>query len=218
MARLPNTEAREKILEAAHDLFYTNGFKGVSMDDVAVSAGIKKANLFHYYPTKERLCLAVFEWATRGFQERWAARLRADQDPIALIGDLFDNTRRGMQKQGCCGGCFIGNIAQEVSDSSEAVRQEVAAHLKAWHRQLTTYFSRHQAAGYFHRDFNASAAAQAVLCLFEGALLFAKATRDAQALGHAKRMAISFLEGERGESPRGGKIAKTVKQEARHGT
>jgi TetR/AcrR family transcriptional regulator len=63
MARKPNTEARRRILEAARELFLERGLRGVSMEEVAGAAGIKKANLFHYYPRKESLELAVLEQA-----------------------------------------------------------------------------------------------------------------------------------------------------------
>ena len=69
MSRRPNIELREKILCSAHRLIYKSGFKGVSMEDIAEAAGIKKANLFHYYPTKEALGLAVFDFAVQGSME-----------------------------------------------------------------------------------------------------------------------------------------------------
>ena len=60
-----NVGARQRILEAARKLFHERGLRGVSMEDVAGAAGIKKANLFHYYPTKESLELAVLDQAAR---------------------------------------------------------------------------------------------------------------------------------------------------------
>ena len=193
MSRPPNTEARERILDAAHDLIYRNGFKGVSMDAIAEAAGVKKANLFHYYPTKDALGLAVFDYAIRGFQERWAEKLKADGDPVDMVDELFAGTKSGMEQRGCCGGCFIGNLAQELSDSNEKFRQRFSDHFQSWQRLLSTYFARHQAAGTFGPGFDPQSAASAVLSLFEGALLFAKATRQTSPLENGRQMATQYL-------------------------
>lgn len=52
-------EARERVLNAAHQLFVAQGFAEVSMQQIAASAGITKATMYHHYPSKEALFLAV---------------------------------------------------------------------------------------------------------------------------------------------------------------
>ncbi len=198
MSRPINTDNRERILEVARCLIYKNGFNSVSMDDIAVKAALKKANLFHYYPTKEELGLAVFEYATRDFHEKWSARFQADVEPVELVEEMFDGTRRGMQKQGCGGGCLIGNLAQELSDSNEKFRRKISALWQGWHRQLTTYFSRYKAAGYFRKSFDSYAGAEAVLALYQGSLLFCKATRRARVINSSKQMVVCFLKASKG--------------------
>jgi TetR/AcrR family transcriptional regulator, transcriptional repressor for nem operon len=193
MARPTNVEALERMLEAAHKLIYERGFKGVSMDTIAEAAKVKKPTLFHYFPTKESLGLAVFEHATQGFHERWASRLSAEHDPISAVERMFDDTREGMEQCACAGGCFVGNLAQELSDHSERIRRKVAEHLQAWQAQFTDYFAACKAAGWFSKDFEPEVGAQSVLSLYEGALLFAKATRRPDALDNAKKMAVGYL-------------------------
>jgi TetR/AcrR family transcriptional repressor of nem operon len=190
------------MLEAAHTLIYERGFKGVSMDAIADAAKVKKPTLFHYFPTKESLGLAVFEHATKGFAERWAKRLEG-RDPIAVVERMFDDCREGMEECACCGGCFVGNLAQELSDHSERIRRQVAKHLEAWQAQLAAYFASLKDSGWFARSFDPEAGAQAVLALFEGALLFAKATRRTETIDNAKKMAIRYLEGckRKGDTP-----------------
>ena len=74
MPRTLNLEARENILRSAMGLIHARGFRDVSMEDVAESAGLKKANLFHYYPTKEALGLATLDYAVRPQREMLAER------------------------------------------------------------------------------------------------------------------------------------------------
>lgn len=48
---------REEVLECSAALFAKAGFHGVSMRDIASSAGVTPAALYHHFPDKERLYL-----------------------------------------------------------------------------------------------------------------------------------------------------------------
>lgn len=58
--RLPAAERRERVLAAALRLFAERGYQA-SMGDVAEAAGITRTVLYHYFPSKQRLFLAVLE-------------------------------------------------------------------------------------------------------------------------------------------------------------
>lgn len=203
MSRRPNVETRERILESAHNLFYNGGFKGVSMDDVAQAAGVKKANLFHYFPTKEALALAVFDRATAGMKERMTAHFSVRRrDPIVAVARMFEDAASRMRRSGCTGGCFVGNMAQEMSDGNERIRLKVSEHLRFWAGQLASHLERGRTRGYFRPELEVERAAEAILSLFEGALLYSKASREPGAVESAKRMAVGYLEAFRvGTSP-----------------
>ena len=53
--------SREKILEVAEARFAQRGFAGVGMREVALAAGLGKSSLFHHFPTKAELYVAVIE-------------------------------------------------------------------------------------------------------------------------------------------------------------
>jgi TetR/AcrR family transcriptional repressor of nem operon len=159
------------------------------MDAIADAAGVKKANLFHYFPSKEELVLAVFDHAIRGFQERWAEKLRHHPEPQQVMAELFGDTARGMEQCGCKLGCFIGNLAQELSDTNETIRQKAANHFAAWEAQLGAYFERLRTEGRLRHGMEPAAAAKAVLALYQGAMLYAKATRNAASLVAAGQFA-----------------------------
>lgn len=53
-------EAKDRILQKAHELFYRYGVRSVSMDDIAAPLGMSKKTLYQYYQDKEELVGAVF--------------------------------------------------------------------------------------------------------------------------------------------------------------
>src|SRR3954468_6620964 len=105
MGRKPNLKAREHILDTACNLFHEKGFNGVSVDDVALAAGIKKANLFHYFPSKQELGLAVFDYAAKAYKESVVLQFaEPDLDPVEAVARLFVETTSTLKRNNCSGG------------------------------------------------------------------------------------------------------------------
>ncbi len=52
-------DGRSRILQAAFPLFAERGFYGVSISDVAESAGLVKSAIYHHFANKEELYIAV---------------------------------------------------------------------------------------------------------------------------------------------------------------
>jgi AcrR family transcriptional regulator len=50
------------IIEAAAKVFANMGYSGTLMADIAAEAGIGKGTIYEYFPSKEGLFFAVFEW------------------------------------------------------------------------------------------------------------------------------------------------------------
>lgn len=56
------TESRQKILEAALELFAYEGFHSTSMNKVAKKAGVSKGLLYNYFESKEDLLRRIFDY------------------------------------------------------------------------------------------------------------------------------------------------------------
>ena len=58
---MPRDERRTQILALARDLFATEGYHHVSMDDIALRAEVSKPVLYRHFPSKLDLYLAVID-------------------------------------------------------------------------------------------------------------------------------------------------------------
>jgi TetR/AcrR family transcriptional regulator len=83
-------EANEiRILDAALEVFSTYGFRGATVDQIAVVAGMTKPNLLYYFRRKQDIYLAVLNRTL----EMWLKPLEAvaaDGDPAAEITAYID--------------------------------------------------------------------------------------------------------------------------------
>lgn len=57
---------KRKILDSAKKIFASKGFDGTSVEEIANNAGVKKALIFYYFPTKDSLFLEAW---TEGINE-----------------------------------------------------------------------------------------------------------------------------------------------------
>jgi AcrR family transcriptional regulator len=52
---------KDKILEAARDIFFKKSFYEATMDDIALLSGVKKPTIYYYFPSKIDLASQLLE-------------------------------------------------------------------------------------------------------------------------------------------------------------
>jgi AcrR family transcriptional regulator len=78
--RLEPQQRREQLLDTGAALFAEQPYEDVFMEDIAARAGVSRGLLYHYYPNKRDLYVAVFKRAS----ERFLARVSPDPElPLA---------------------------------------------------------------------------------------------------------------------------------------
>lgn len=73
--RPANPVARERLLELSQRAFAEFGYSGASMEEIAQRAGLRKASLFHHFPSKAKLYTETIEAVTGelgGLVSGWA--------------------------------------------------------------------------------------------------------------------------------------------------
>lgn len=82
---------REIILEAALEVFSTQGFRGATLDQIAAQAGLSKPNLLYYYDSKEAMHAALLA----RLLDTWLAPLRA----LSASGDPVEEILRYVRRK-----------------------------------------------------------------------------------------------------------------------
>jgi AcrR family transcriptional regulator len=75
----------DRILRATLRLLGRRGVKRLGMQEVSEAAGVSRATLYRYFPSKDRLMDAVAIFDERTFSEGLAASLSVVEDPSARI-------------------------------------------------------------------------------------------------------------------------------------
>jgi len=80
-----DSRAVQRILKAAETLFSDHGYDGASINAIAKRAGVSKANVFHHFPTKNALYLAVLSHCCSRGDELVQALDRSDGDVVERL-------------------------------------------------------------------------------------------------------------------------------------
>ena len=123
---------RERLIEAANELFYAQGLRAVSVDKVIERAGTTKVTFYRHFQSKDDLIVAYLE--SRAELERNgvdAAIAHGDGDVDVTLGLMADHTGAAACSPGFRGCPFI-NAAAEYPDPDSAVRKLVDAHRDWW--------------------------------------------------------------------------------------
>ncbi len=123
-----------RLLDAAAELFYSEGITATGVDRVVARSGVSKPTLYAHFGSKDELVAAVLE---RRHAERVAkldAWVRAHADsPRGRLLAVFDWLAKWHASEGARGCAFV-NAAAEVADPANPAR-EVARREKRWMRE-----------------------------------------------------------------------------------
>lgn len=134
---------RTHILEAAARLFARKGFEKTTTADICAAAGISSGSLFHYFPNKRAIFLAIFEQDGRDNAELLAAADR-NEDAWAGLLELVSAMIRPLAEPA------LGRLAFELvtqASRDPELAELVAANDETLHAGVTGLLERAAADG-----------------------------------------------------------------------
>lgn len=194
MGRKPDTAVRERILHEAEHVIHLKGYNSACLEEIAKAAGMTKANVSHHFGSKAQLGLAVLDFKIAEFRKRLVVPLCAQAEPEKAVQKIFDEGAEFFHGIGCKAGCFMGNIALEMSDCDEAFRDRVGRFFAEWADGMAECLERCKKGGYFAPSLDSKAAAEAIVAMYEGAIMLTRSQRDAKIFKRVGGMARSMLE------------------------
>lgn len=118
-----SSSSREAILAAAKRTAQARGYIGLNFRDLADEVGIKAASIYHHFPSKADLGVAV----ARRYWEDTAAQLESmmaeTADPVRCLRRYPDVFRKALESNNRM--CLCSFMSAEVDHLPDAVKQEV---------------------------------------------------------------------------------------------
>lgn len=124
---------RDRLVFAAMKLFGEKGYLSTSVQDILREAGANAGSLYHAFPTKQDVLVAVLDLYRQGIEPMLLAPAWAGvDDPIEKVFALLASYRHALEISDCFYGCPIGSIALELHEPDPPVRELLSINFTQW--------------------------------------------------------------------------------------
>src|SRR5262245_50094458 len=122
--------ARDRIVDAAYELFSRDGVRAVGVDAIIARSGVAKATFYRQFPSKDDLVIEFLRQRDERWTHQWlltevSARAETAEERLLAIFDVLDEWFRLERYEGCS---FV-RTRLEVTDAESPIRAEATKHV-----------------------------------------------------------------------------------------
>ena len=190
--QLPS-DTRSRIVGVAMQLFWEKGYASTSIADILKAANANSGSLYHFFPGKQDLLIAVLDMYLAGIDEMLLNPLWENvSDPIERVFALLNGYRDHLAATDCQYGCPIGYLALELHEPDPPVREKIAANFTQWVDRVETCLN--DAGKRLPKNLDRRALAHFVLTTMEGAVMQARTYRTLDAFDTSIKQLRAYVD------------------------
>ncbi len=128
---------RQRIIDAADNLFYRCGYHQTSFQDISDATNIPRGNFYYYFKTKDEILDAVVKTRIIGLSiilKQYEAESDDARQRLLLFTNMLLTNGENIVESGCPMGSLSSELAKEVESLHQVARQ-VFVYLRDWLKQ-----------------------------------------------------------------------------------
>ena len=168
---VPDRTTRDRIVEAADDLFYRQGYEHTSFANIADQVRISRGNFYHHFKTKDEILDAVIDRRladSRDILAQWETEGETPADRIRCFIQIMIMNQADIARFGCP----LGTLSTELAKLNHASQAEANALFTLFRTWLREQFVQ------IGREADADTLAMHLLARSQGVATLASAFRD----------------------------------------
>jgi AcrR family transcriptional regulator len=177
------SEAREKILNKALELFYSQGIRATGIDRIIEDSEVAKMTFYKHFPSKQKLVLEVLRRGEEIWNEQFHAVVDKVKDPRQRLLAAFDFASHWFQDPHFRGCAYI-NTTVEACDAESEESRFAAEHKK----KLAQFFEKTSLEAGFDSK-TSKGLGKTLLLLMDGAIVRALMEKSPESAKTARKMA-----------------------------
>ena len=160
---------RASLLAAAFSEIHRQGYQAASIVQILADTGLTRGALYHHFPSKHTLGLAVIDEVIWEHLEATVFRpLRDAECPVPALLGILEAKTENLDDASIRLGCPLNNLIQEMSPVDADFRQHLALVLRGWQSALQSALETGQRQGHVRLGVDCEAAALFILAAWEG--------------------------------------------------
>lgn len=175
MENIKQDLTRQKLLQSAYCEIHQHGYQGAGIAKILASTELTKGALYHHFPTKHALGLAVIDEIIAPQLDSMVFQpLLTSHQPVTTLLEIIAGVDAFMGEEGIKLGCPLNNLMQEMSPLDDQFRHHLNNVLEAWQQAIYKAFEHGQQHHVIKADVDIKAAALFVISAWEGCFSIAK--------------------------------------------
>lgn len=166
-----------RILDAACNLFGTQGIRATSLDDIGAAAGVGRSQLYHFFVDKGDLVAEVVAYQV----EQVVLEMQESLEKMTTVADVrswCDDIVAYYASAAVSFRCPLGSLINQLGDEDKAAREALRAGFTRWEALLEAGLRRVADGGGLRPEVQTSAVAAALLAAYQGGVLLAAVNDD----------------------------------------
>lgn len=193
---MKNMDTRERIVERMFAQIHRCGFQGLRADKVVADMDITKGALYHYFPNKQSIGLAVIDEIIAPHYLAFYHQLSRNNDnPIVQLQNHLRDLKSMATSETISLGCPLNNLIQEMSPIDEDFRKHLKSVVDKMHQAIAHALETGKYNGFVLKSIDTNALAHFFLSSLEGAYGMAKVHQSAEIFHASIDTLIMMLNG-----------------------
>lgn len=134
---MSSTLTRDRIVEAADQLFYEQGFEHTSFSQIAEAVGISRGNFYYHFKTKDGILDAVIKHrlaGTNAMLDNWQGDGETPEDRIRSFINILVVNRANIKRYGCPVGTLCSELIK-LDHPAQANASKLFTLFRTWLRR-----------------------------------------------------------------------------------
>ncbi|MDD1627247.1 MAG: TetR/AcrR family transcriptional regulator [Methylococcaceae bacterium] len=163
---------RENLLNQGVILLTQQGYHGTGLKEILDAVQIPKGSFYNYFGSKENFAAETIQHYINPFIAQLSGHLQnPDNDAFSALLLYFNELITELEKAGYKGGCLLGNLMGEISDTSELCKKSLQLAVHRYRDVLQEALLKAQREGTVRTDKSAEDMADLLVNMWQGALL-----------------------------------------------
>ncbi|OZY83842.1 transcriptional regulator [Cellvibrio mixtus] len=168
-------QTRTRILEAAHEEIYENGYQGMRIEAILQKTCLAKGALYHHFPNKLALGYAVVDEILMGhFHSVWNDFITRFPNPLTAMQQLFLSKADSYRDEHCFKGCPLNNLNQEMAAIDAGFHARLEMVMESIYQTIVHALEQGQQQGDVRADINPTRIAMFIMASYQGIMGAAK--------------------------------------------
>ena len=185
-------DTRQRMIEAAIDLFHRQGVNATSVDQVLARSSTGKSQFSHYFKSKDGLIHAALQHLHEVIRDG-QVETNYDVDSWKDLEHWFQTYIDYQESVGCERSCPIGTIGADVAGDQELLRQDLRLFLQWSRGRLARFFAERKAAGELVATADPESLADFCISIMQGGMLLTKMQRATDMFEGAATHALAYV-------------------------